>query len=95
MALKCNSQAPVALTANNENYASGSPCYAQVDKSGDYNFKDVSPGKYLVQTVVENKNLKLHISPEFLEFEVGKDTLALKDAFKVSKYCLKKSRNII
>lgn len=46
-------------------------------------FKDVAPGKYLVQPVIEDANLKLNLKPLHVEFEVSKDTLELKQEFKV------------
>lgn len=71
-----------ALSAD---YESTAACYVQVEK-GEYSFKDVPTGKYLLQAVNENQNLKLHLTPKFLEIEVSKDTLQLKEEFKISGF---------
>lgn len=55
-------------------------------EKGEYSFKDVPTGKYLLQAVNENSNLKLHLTPKFVEVEVGKDTLQLKEEFKISGF---------
>lgn len=69
----------------NSDYESSAACYVQVEK-GEYSFKDVPTGKYLIQAINENQNLKLHLTPKFLEIEVGKDTLQLKEEFKISGF---------
>lgn len=58
-------------------------CYTKVDSAGDYVFKDVAPGKYILVAVIENQQLKLHLKPQFIEIEVTKDTLEVKQDFKV------------
>lgn len=45
-------------------------------------FRDVRPGKYMLVAVI-SQNLKLNIKPQFIEIEVVKDTLELKQEFKV------------
>jgi len=55
-------------------------------EKGEYSFKDVPTGKYLLQAVNENSNLKLHLTPKFVEVEVGKDTFQLKEEFKISGF---------
>ncbi|EDW61622.1 BOS complex subunit NOMO1 [Drosophila virilis] len=69
---------------NNE-YESAAACYVLAEK-GEYSFKDVPTGKYLLQAVNENQNLKLHLTPKFLEVELGKDTLQLKEQFSISGF---------
>ncbi|XP_030379787.1 nodal modulator 3 [Scaptodrosophila lebanonensis] len=67
-------------------FESDASCYTLVEKSGEYNFKNVPMGKYLLQAVNENSNLKLHLSPEYIEVEVGKDTLELKEQFRITGF---------
>lgn len=82
--MKCSKQGLKSSASNSvANYESSPSCYAQVDKNGDYIFKNVAPGKYLVQPVIEDSKLKLNIKPSYFEFEVTKDTLELKEEFKV------------
>ncbi|XP_055839331.1 BOS complex subunit NOMO1 [Episyrphus balteatus] len=84
---KCqNGAQPIALGKTSSQYLTSSICYTQVEKNGEYLFKGVAPGKYLVKTVVENKNLKLHINPDQLEIEVVKDTLVMKNGFQITGF---------
>ena len=73
------------LTVDNQNYESSSACYLPVDINGDCTFEGVPPGNYLMQPIVENADLTVHIAPHFIEFEVLKDTLQIRDEFKVCK----------
>ncbi|EDW08984.1 nodal modulator 3 [Drosophila mojavensis] len=83
--IKCaNSPTAPANKLNNE-YESAAACYSLVEK-GEYSFKDVPTGKYLLQAVNENQNLKLHLTPSFLEVDLGKDTLQIKEEFKISGF---------
>ncbi|XP_037806590.1 nodal modulator 1 isoform X2 [Lucilia sericata] len=75
-----------SVTNTVANYKDSPACYALVDKNGDYIFKDVAPGKYLLQPVIEDVNLKLNLKPSYVEFEVTKDTLDLKQEFKITGF---------
>ncbi|XP_034104568.1 nodal modulator 3 [Drosophila albomicans] len=83
---KCSSSPSAPANKLNNDYDSAASCYVPLSEKGEYNFKNVPTGKYLLQAVNENKNLKLHLTPKFLEVEVGKDTLQLKDEFKISGF---------
>lgn len=80
----CEQGRHVELSSYNLNYETHSSCQTSVDKKGNFIFKGVPPGKYLVQPIVENSTRKLHITPMIIELEVEKDTLFIRDEFKVS-----------
>lgn len=58
-------------------------CFSEIDRNGEFLFRAVAPGKYLIRPAFDNKNLKLHIQPESFEFQVVRDTVILKDSFEV------------
>ncbi|ALC41537.1 CG1371 [Drosophila busckii] len=79
-------QSPKAPTNQLKNdYETAAACYVLAEQ-GLYSFKNVPTGKYLLLAVNENKELKLHLTPAFVEIEVGKDTLQLQDEFKISGF---------
>ncbi|XP_054737233.1 BOS complex subunit NOMO1 [Anastrepha obliqua] len=84
--LLCQKSAPVALTIYNADYETDSVCYTLVDKIGNYVFKGVPPGRYLVQPIIENPKYKLHITPAFLELDVKKDNVELNNEFKITGF---------
>lgn len=84
--LLCDQGRHGELSINNSNYEKLSGCQTSVDKKGNYIFKGVPPGKYLVQPIVENSTHKLHITPMVIELEVDKDTLLIKDEFKITGF---------
>ncbi|XP_023031722.1 nodal modulator 3 [Drosophila willistoni] len=69
-------------------YESSPSCYTLVEKSGEYSFKNVPTGKYLLQAINENSKLKLHLSPDFIELEVARDTLQLKEEFGITGFTI-------
>lgn len=83
--LKCNKQGLKSSITNSvaANYDDTPSCYATIGNNGGYMFKNVAPGNYIVLPVVEDKNLKLNIKPTYIEIDVSKDTLELKQEFKV------------
>ncbi|EDW47202.1 nodal modulator 3 [Drosophila sechellia] len=83
---KCETSSPAPANSVNSAYESASSCFSQLDKSGEYIFKNVPSGKYLLQAINLDSKLKLHLSPELLELEVGKDTLQVKDEFKITGF---------
>nr|NP_610551.1 uncharacterized protein Dmel_CG1371 [Drosophila melanogaster]AAF58849.1 uncharacterized protein Dmel_CG1371 [Drosophila melanogaster]AOQ13933.1 CG1371-PA [synthetic construct] len=83
---KCETSSPAPPNSVNSAYESASSCFSQLDKSGEYIFKNVPSGKYLLQAINLDSKLKLHLSPELLELEVGKDTLQIKDEFKITGF---------
>ncbi|KAH8269451.1 hypothetical protein KR018_003390 [Drosophila ironensis] len=83
---KCEKSPKAPANNDKSDFESTASCFAQLDKSGEYIFKNVPSGKYLVKAVNLDAKLKLHLSPEFLELEVGKDTLQLKDEFKITGF---------
>ncbi|XP_034651028.1 nodal modulator 3 [Drosophila subobscura] len=85
---KCDKSSNAAPNSGRSEYESAASCYTLIDKSGEYTFRDVPSGKYLLQAINENSKLKLHLSPEFLELEVGKDTLQLKEEFKITGFTI-------
>ncbi|XP_036332168.1 nodal modulator 1 isoform X1 [Rhagoletis pomonella] len=86
--LLCSNAIPITLSVKYDDYEPVSACHTLVDKKGDYVFKGVPPGKYLVQPHVENRGNKLHIAPKYLELDVKKDTLILKDAFRITGFSI-------
>ncbi|CAD7014627.1 nodal modulator 3 [Ceratitis capitata] len=82
--LMCKKGDLAELTKKNVNYETESSCHTLVEKNGNFVFKGVPPGKYLVQPVVKNPTNKLHITPAFIELEVERDSLLLKDEFKIT-----------
>ncbi|KAH8252554.1 hypothetical protein KR032_000575 [Drosophila birchii] len=85
---KCDkSSASVPANSAKSEYESSAACSSQLDgKTGEYNFKNVPSGKYLLIAINLDAKLKLHLSPDFLELEVGKDTLQLKEEFKITGF---------
>ncbi|XP_037945256.1 nodal modulator 1 [Teleopsis dalmanni] len=83
---KCTMQNKQSILQNNLSYEKESICLAKVEASGEYKFIGVPPGKYLVQPVLSNLNLKLHIKPNILEFEVLKDSLEIKEHFEITGF---------
>ncbi|KAH8331796.1 hypothetical protein KR074_012191 [Drosophila pseudoananassae] len=83
---KCDKSSTAPSNNNKNDYESAASCFTQLDKSGEYIFKNVPSGKYLLKAINLDSKLKLHLSPEFLELEVGKDTLLLKDEFKITGF---------
>ncbi|KAH8306904.1 hypothetical protein KR044_000535 [Drosophila immigrans] len=83
---KCSNSPSAPANKLNNDYDSAAACYVVLSEKGEYSFKNVPTGKYLLQAVNENKNLKLHLTPKYLEVEVGKDTLQLKEEFKISGF---------
>uniref|UniRef100_A0A034WVQ7 Nodal modulator 1 n=8 Tax=Bactrocera TaxID=47832 RepID=A0A034WVQ7_BACDO len=84
--LLCDQGRHVELSVNNLNYETHSSCQTSVDRKGNYIFKGVPPGKYLVQPIMEDSKNKLHITPIFIELEVEKDTLFIRDEFKITGF---------
>ncbi|XP_067633039.1 BOS complex subunit NOMO1 [Eurosta solidaginis] len=84
--LLCQQTSSAVLSIRKPHYEAKSACQTLVDKSGNYVFKGVPPGKYLIQPIIENFEQKLHITPAYLELEVKKDTLELKDVFKITGF---------
>uniref|UniRef100_A0A1I8P9T7 Uncharacterized protein n=1 Tax=Stomoxys calcitrans TaxID=35570 RepID=A0A1I8P9T7_STOCA len=74
-----------SVSHNNPKYEYLTSCYTEVDAAGSYTFKDVRPGQYLLLPVIK-ENLKLNIKPQFIEIEVAKDTLEVKQEFKISGF---------
>uniref|UniRef100_A0A1B0A9B7 SD-repeat containing protein B domain-containing protein n=1 Tax=Glossina pallidipes TaxID=7398 RepID=A0A1B0A9B7_GLOPL len=60
--------------------------FAEVSSSGDYLFSNVAPGKYLLMPLQLNSNLKLHWEPRYYEFQVNKDYVEIKTAFKIDGF---------
>ncbi|EDW32208.1 GL10556 [Drosophila persimilis] len=85
---KCDKSSVAASNSGRSEYESAASCYTLIDKSGEYTFKNVPSGKYLLQAINENTKLKLHLNPDFLEVEVGKDTLQLKEEFKITGFTI-------
>ncbi|XP_037715151.1 nodal modulator 3 [Drosophila subpulchrella] len=83
---KCEKSSSAPANSANSVYESAASCFSQLDKSGEYNFKNVPSGKYLLKAINLDSKLKLHLSPESLELEVGKDTLQLKEEFKITGF---------
>ncbi|KAH8394787.1 hypothetical protein KR222_006026 [Zaprionus bogoriensis] len=85
LAPRCGKSPNAPTNTANSNYESVAACYVPLEK-GEYSFKDVPTGKYLLQAVNENRQLKLHLTPSTLEIELGKDTLQLKEEFRISGF---------
>ncbi|XP_055379497.1 BOS complex subunit NOMO1 [Condylostylus longicornis] len=58
----------------------------EIEKNGEYAFKNVKPGSYKVVPFVTDKQLTITFAPENLEFKVEKDDLILKKSFEISGF---------
>jgi protocatechuate 3,4-dioxygenase beta subunit len=84
---KCTTNDIPQVSNKNPNYEPSPLCYTTTSKAnGEYIFNAVSPGKYLIAPYFENKNIKFHIRPEFVEIELGRDTLKVPENFEVTGF---------
>uniref|UniRef100_U5EYY7 Putative metalloproteinase-related collagenase pm5 n=1 Tax=Corethrella appendiculata TaxID=1370023 RepID=U5EYY7_9DIPT len=82
---KCVERNIPAISNTDSRYDEKPLCYTTTNKpNGEYIFENISSGKYLIVPYFENKNIKFHIEPKFLEVEVLKDTLTVPNSFDVS-----------
>ena len=83
---KCSTKDMPQLISVNPSYDSPI-CYTTTSKTnGEYVFNAVSPGKYMIAPYYDNKNIKFHIKPEFIEIEVLKDGLKVEENFEVTGF---------
>lgn len=61
-------------------------CFVESQKNGNFIFNGVSSGRYLLKPLVLNKNVRLHIQPEFLEIDVQKESVVVRNSFEVTGF---------
>lgn len=62
---------------------------ATIDSNGNFVFNAIPSGKYLLRAVVGQKSsVRLHIQPEFVEIDVLKESLELRDSFEVTGFSI-------
>lgn len=83
---KCQSTNLPAITSKHNDYESKPICVIVPNASGQFVFNSISPGQYLIRPNIQNKNIHFHIQPEFIEFEVTKDAVELKQTFEITGF---------
>ena len=84
--VNCDKTKLPQLTPNNGNFENSPLCFVPLNTNGDYLLAGISPGQYLIKPWVSNKNLKLHIHPEYIEFTVEKQSLTIAESFTISGF---------
>lgn len=87
--IKCkNDNLPSSLQSKHANYVSKPACVANIDVHGNFVFTAIPSGKYLLRAVAQQSTVRLHIQPEFVEIEVLKESLELRDSFEVTGFSI-------
>lgn len=84
--VKCSGVNTPTITSKHPDYESNPACIVDPSKTGEFEFKGIPSGKYIIRPYIQNKNVQLHIQPEFIEFEVLKDTLIISNEFSVTGF---------
>lgn len=89
-AIKCDNAEPAGDgQSKHASYEAKPSCVARLDANGNYVVKGVPSGKYLLRAVVAKKStVRLHIQPEFVEIDVLKDILEIRDSFEVTGFSI-------
>lgn len=82
----CQNENLPSITSQRSGYENKPACVVDPSKTGEFVFNGVASGKYLVRPFIKNQNIQLQIQPEFIEFEVLKDSLSLSDSFAVTGF---------
>lgn len=68
--LFCESDKPVTVGPALPAYNAKNACRVSPSQFGKFLFKAIAPGKYLIQPRVLSDNIKFHMTPGYIEFEV-------------------------
>lgn len=87
---KCSSvNLPVSVQSNIAKFEGKASCSAKIDSNGNFVFNAIPTGKYLLRAVVAQKSsVRLHIQPEFVEIDVLKESVELRDSFEVTGFSI-------
>lgn len=78
---------PSDLKSGHSLYAEQPICFVEAaQRNGQFRFNGVASGRYLLRPLVLQKNVRLHIHPEFVEVDVQKDSVALLNSFEVTGF---------
>lgn len=86
--LKCRPASIESSTAksNNAGYEDRAACGVVPAQNGQYDLNGVAPGKYLLRLFSQNKNIKFHIQPDVIEFEVQNGPVIVKQIFEITGF---------
>lgn len=85
---KCDEKLPVGDIAQKISSAFESQpiCFTSQVKNGEFSFKNLASGRYLIVPFVDKNDIELHISPASIEAEIKRDNQQLGESFEVSGF---------
>lgn len=76
----------LSVLSNHKSYDAKPIRSAVPSANGQFKIDNVAPGKYLLRPFSQNKNIKFHIQPEFIEFVVTSEPLTLPQTFEITGF---------
>ena len=85
---KCEEKLPASNVAQTVStaYDAQPLCFTSALKNGEFTFKNLANGRYLIVPHVDKNDIELHISPLSLETEIKSDNQKLSEAFDISGF---------
>ena len=85
---KCDEKLPAGQSsqATNTAFESQPLCFTSQVRNGEFSFKNLASGRYLIVPFVDNNDIELHISPASLETRIERDNEYLQESFEVSGF---------
>lgn len=84
---KCSEKIPanVAQTISGD-FESSPLCFTSQVKNGEFSFRNLASGRYLIVPFVDKNDIELHISPASIEAEIERDNWQISESFEVSGF---------
>lgn len=85
---KCEEKLPAGNMAQSVStaYDSQPLCFTSSLKNGEFSFKNLANGRYMIVPYVDNNDIELHITPLSLETEIRSDNQQLSESFDISGF---------
>ena len=85
---KCEEKLPTKNTAqsSSSSYETQPLCFTSALKNGEFSFRNLASGRYLIVPYVESNEIELNISPSSIEAEVKRDNDELENTFDISGF---------
>lgn len=83
---KCDEKVPSVPQTISNSFDAQPLCFTPEVKNGQFMFRNLASGRYLVVPFVDKSDIEVHISPASLEAEIKRDNLQLSEAFDISGF---------
>lgn len=85
---KCIEKIPAGNVVQtiSSNYEAQPLCFTSAIKNGEFSFRNLGSGRYLIVPHVDSNEIELNISPSSLEAEIKRDNYRLSHAFDISGF---------